>query len=53
MSNLPKWIATPFLGIEFDNSVSEEFNTDNHPIAISLGNEDGQNKIEATIENKK
>ena len=27
MSNLPKWIATPFLGIEFDNSVSEEFNT--------------------------
>jgi|688.fasta_scaffold137907_1 hypothetical protein len=53
MSNLPKWIATPFLGIEFDNSVSEEFNTDNHPIAISLGNEDGQNKIDATLENKK
>lgn len=53
MSNLPKWIATPFLGIEFDNSVSEEFNTDNHPIAASLGNEDGQNKIDATFENKK
>ncbi len=48
-----KWIPKKFPGIEFDNQVAEEFDTEKHPISASLGNEDGQNKIDATLQDKK
>ncbi len=47
------WIPKKFVGIEFDNQVAEEFDTEKHPISASLGNEDGQNKIDATLLDKK
>jgi len=48
-----KWLPQVLPGIEFDNPVAEEFDTEKHPISASLGNEDGQNKIDATLPNKK
>ena len=53
MSNEPKWIPKKLEGIEFGNPVIEEFDTEKHPISASLGNEDGQNKIDATLQGKK
>lgn len=51
--NKGKWLPQVLPGIEFDNPVAEEFDTEKHPISASLGNEDGQNKIDATLPNKK
>ena len=51
--NKGKWIPKILPGIEYDNPVAEEFDTEKHPISASLGNEDGQNKIDATLTDKK
>ena len=48
-----EWIAKKLEGTQYGNTVSEEFDTDKHPITASLGNEDGQNKIDATLVGKK
>ena len=49
----PKWIASPYLGKQYHVPNLEGLNTEDRKIHQRLANEDGQNRIDATIDKNK